>query len=145
MSPLLRVVMDTSVLVSALRSRLGASFRLLELVRDGRVQLVASTALMLEYESVITRPEHTVSLGCSPEQNLADLSNLLLQVEPVEITARLRPALRDPDDDHVLEAAVSAGAFAIVTHNLRDFLPEASLYGMRVERPGAIIRLEAGL
>jgi predicted nucleic acid-binding protein len=44
-----RVVLDTNVLVSALRSRSGASFRLISMLGDPRWQSVVSVALILEY------------------------------------------------------------------------------------------------
>lgn len=53
----MRVVLDTSVLVAALRSRRGASNRLLELVAHGAVRPLVSTALFLEYEDVLMRAE----------------------------------------------------------------------------------------
>jgi predicted nucleic acid-binding protein len=58
---------------------------------------------------------------------------------PVEIRFRYRPQLRDPDDELVLEAALNGGADAIVTHNVRDFLPESVLFGVAVWTPGRII------
>jgi hypothetical protein len=48
MNPL-ETVLDTNVLISALRSRRGASFELLRLVGNERWQLHLSTALLLEY------------------------------------------------------------------------------------------------
>ena len=51
----LKVVMDTNVLIAGLRSRRGASFRLLELLGDARWQIHLSTALVLEYEEVARR------------------------------------------------------------------------------------------
>src|SRR2546423_1715197 len=47
-----RAVVDTNVLVSALRSRRGASFRLISLLGDSQWQPVISVALILEYEAV---------------------------------------------------------------------------------------------
>jgi len=52
-----RVILDTNILVSALRSKQGASYRLLELLRnsDEPWQISVSTALILEYEAVLKR------------------------------------------------------------------------------------------
>lgn len=48
------------------------------------------------------------------------IAKIFSQSNLVSSVRRLRPALRDPDDDRILEMAVSCGAL-IVTHNLRDF------------------------
>ena len=54
----MRLVLDTSVLVAGLRSRLGASAALLHLVAAGQVEITASPALFLEYEAVLKRETH---------------------------------------------------------------------------------------
>jgi len=55
-----QIIIDTNVLVAALRSKQGASYRLLELLRNGdnRWQINVSTALILEYEAVLKREIH---------------------------------------------------------------------------------------
>src|SRR5947209_5957695 len=50
-----KIVMDTNVLVAGLRSRRGASFRLLQLLGTGRFEIAISVALVLEYEDVLMR------------------------------------------------------------------------------------------
>ncbi len=49
-------ILDTCVLISALRSSTGASYQILRAVRDGDVKIALSVALALEYESVALRP-----------------------------------------------------------------------------------------
>ena len=71
------------------------------------------------------------------EALLRDLAEL---VTPVPIRYRFRPQLRDSDDELVLEAAINGSADAIVTHNLRDFLPAATLFGIEVLTPGSILK-----
>ncbi len=56
----MRVVLDTTVLVAGLRSRNGASFALLRLLREGRWTLVLSNTALAEYEEVLKR-EHAPS------------------------------------------------------------------------------------
>ena len=64
--------------------------------------------------------------------------------EPVRLAFLWRPAVRDPDVDMVLEAAVNGRADAIVTFNLRDFGTVAARFGVAVLTPGeALRRLEA--
>lgn len=50
-----QIVLDTNVLISALRSQLGASHKLLLLVDSGKFELNLSVPLLLEYEEVSKR------------------------------------------------------------------------------------------
>ncbi len=54
---MMRVVLDTDVVVAALRSPQGASAELLRRVHAERLGMLASVALFAEYETVLTRPE----------------------------------------------------------------------------------------
>ncbi len=130
-----RFVLDTSVIVAALRSRTGASNRLLELVARGKLRPLASTALFLEYEEVLQRPENRLATGMS-QQDVEDfLAALASAMEPVDASFRWRPQLRDPKDELVLEAAFNGHADAVVTHNIRDFEPATRLFGLRILLP----------
>lgn len=121
-----KIVIDTNVLVSALRSSMGPSFALMQAVRRGKIQMCCSPALFLEYEDVLKRPSQLAVSGLSAddvEDILADLAGLVV---PVATHYQWRPQLRDPSDEMVLEAAVNAGARAIATYNQRDFAPAAN-------------------
>lgn len=119
MSRVYKIVLDTSVLIAALRSQRGASFELLRLVGDERWQLHLSTALLLEYEAVARREAQEFWL--QPDLIEAVLDYLCANAQEHRISFRWRPFLSDPDDDFILELAVAAKAQYIVTHNLRDF------------------------
>jgi len=97
--------------------------------------LLLSVAMALEYEAVLTRPEHLAASGASREQMLMLLNALIAVSRPVEITFLWRPMLRDPDDEMVLEVAVNGGADFLLTFNERDFAGAGRL-GVTVERPG---------
>ncbi len=134
------VVLDTSVVVSALRSRDGASYHLLRMVADGELRVLASPTLFLEYEEVLLRPEHRLIHGLSVEQVDRLLTDLAVSVEPVEIRFQWRPLLADPNDDMVLEVAVNGRADALVTHNIKHFLPAAARFGLKVFTPKEALR-----
>ena len=133
-------MLDTDVLVAALRSDAGASRRVLEAARARRFKLLLSVPLMLEYESVLTRPENLAASGASREDVSAVLDELASIGKRVELMIRTRPVLSDPNDEMVLETAINGRADAIVTFNERDFRPVASRFRCLVVRPGEIVR-----
>jgi putative PIN family toxin of toxin-antitoxin system len=137
-----RLVLDTSVLVAGFRSPTGASRHLLRLVPQRRFQLVASSALYLEYEAVLARPEQITIHGVSTHNVARFLVGTAYFTEQVRVYFSYRPQLRDPNDEMVLEAAINGHADAIVTHNVKDFLPEALHFGIEVLTPGSIIKDE---
>jgi putative PIN family toxin of toxin-antitoxin system len=135
-----RLVLDTSVIVSAFRSLNGGSRHLLDAFDAGRYAILISQSLLLEYEDVLTRPEQVSVHGFPPEEIDEFLNNLAEKGTRVTFHRRLRPQLRDPNDEHVLETAVNGLADAIVTHNLSDFLPETLKFHIPVLTPGDIIK-----
>lgn len=135
----MRLVLDTNVLVAAFRSRRGASNALLRSAFEKRVTPLCSTALFLEYEAVLSRRETRDATGHSIEDVKTIMDAFASIAEPVELSFRMRPMLKDSDDEMVLEAALNSDGGAIVTHNIRDFEPAASL-GVEVLRPGEVIR-----
>jgi predicted nucleic acid-binding protein len=72
--PMAGIVIDTSVLVAALRSKRGASFRLLEMAGDSRVQLNISVALALEYEAIGKREAEKLGI---PGWAIDDIVNVV--------------------------------------------------------------------
>jgi putative PIN family toxin of toxin-antitoxin system len=133
----LRVVLDSSVLVAALRSRQGASFRLLELLRAGAFEIAISVPLAVEYEAVLARHATRLGLRRSEATTLVDYLCAVGTRQPIYFL--WRPTLRDPNDEFVLELAVAADCQHIVTHNIRDFTG-AERFGVSVLRPGQFLR-----
>jgi putative PIN family toxin of toxin-antitoxin system len=136
----MKYALDTDVLVAGLRSRTGASRRLLILMHLGRFRAIASVAMMLEYEAVLTRPEHLAAFHLTAQEVERFLDSMSALIEPVTPFFLWRPQLRDPADEHVLEAAVNGGADGIVTFNLGHFQVAASRFGIAALRPGDALR-----
>ena len=65
-------MLDSSVLVAGFRSRQGASFRLLELLRAQRFEIALSVPLALEYESVLVRHARALDLSRTEAEGLVD-------------------------------------------------------------------------
>jgi putative PIN family toxin of toxin-antitoxin system len=133
-------VLDTDVLVAAFRSDAGASRQVLEAARVHRFDLLLSVPLMLEYESVLSRPEHLAACGATREDVSAVLDELASIGKRVELVIRTRPMLPDPNDEMVLETAINGRADAIVTFNDLDFRPVAARFRCSVVRPGEVVR-----
>ena len=138
-----RTVLDTDVLVAAVRSGGGASRALLIASLNQRYRVLVSVPLMLQYESVLTRPEHLEAAGISAQDVEILLDALALVVEPIRISYLWRPILPDAGDDLVLETAVNGRADIVVTFNRRHFEPAATPFGLKILAPAdAVKRLE---
>src|SRR5580692_10461089 len=136
----MRVVLDTSVLVAGLRSRLGASNRILVAVAEKRCVPLVTTAVFLEYEAVLLRPEQQLATGMNPADVEGFLAALASAAEPVELNFLWRPQLRDPADELILEASVNGRAAAVVTHNVDDFRPATTQFGVRTLTPAEFLK-----
>lgn len=114
-------MIDTNVFISALMSRRGASFKLLELIGKEYFSVCISVALILEYEEIAKN-----LLGSRiylSETDVDDIINYIcLVAEHHKIYYLWRPMLKDTDDDMILELALNANCSFIVTYNLADFV-----------------------
>ena len=136
----MRLVLDTAAMVAAIRSNSGASNRLLSAGLERKLTLLVSTPLLIEYEAVMTRTEHLEMSGLTTGEIGAVLDAVAATADPVRLAFLWRPALRDADDDMVLETAANGQADAIVTFNTRDFIDVAGRFGINVWSPGEALR-----
>jgi putative PIN family toxin of toxin-antitoxin system len=131
----MHLVLDTLVLVAAICSPSGASMALLDAALRGATETLISTALLLEYEAVMTRPEHLLVA----EYSLVGIQELLDAVceagTNVSVHWHWRPQLHDPDDEMVLETAINGYADAIVEFNQADFILGTKRFGLKLLTP----------
>ena len=132
----MRVVLDTCILFSALRSSAGASYRVLSALPKKRFTPVVSTPLFFEYEEVLCRPRQFPHLSRQDVDDFLDYFASMSEFQRVDFL--WRPFLSDPDDDLVLEVAVAGRVDAIVTYNLKDF-QGCDRLGMRTITPQRFI------
>ena len=127
----MRLVLDTDVVFSGLRSPTGAS-RLLLCAAFARafVPLVSVTT-MLEYEEVLTRTTSLAAIGATAADVTAFLDGLMVMSELVHISRSFRPTIRDPDDEMFVEALVNGMGDAVVTFNRRDYMSPDPLAASR--------------
>ncbi len=134
----LQIVIDTNVLISALRSSRGASFKLLQLVgASDKFEINLSVPLILEYEDVAHRQLDETGLVT---QDVDDILDYLCAVAHARRVHFLwRPFLKDPKDDMVLELALAVGKAVIITFNLRDFAG-IEKFGLRALTPQEFLK-----
>lgn len=135
----MRVVLDTSVLVAAARSKRGASFALVSGLPSPAFQIAVSVTLYIEWQAVLTRPAN-IPPGLQEADVRAFLQYLASVAHLQDVHYLWRPFLRDPDDDLVLECAVASGSRYVVTHNVRDFRRSEEL-GVTPITPSSFISL----
>jgi len=114
-----RAVIDTNVVLSALRSRRGASYLLMNRLGKSNVQIAVSVPLVMEYEKIAQEQLNLIPFS---EEEISDYLDYLCAIAVRQKIYYLwRPFLRDPKDDMVLELAVASGCRYIVTYNKKDF------------------------
>lgn len=128
---MLEAVLDTNVLVAALRSQRGAAFLLLEGLQKGLWRSVISVSLALEYEAVLKRP--AFSGWIRPSEIDPFLVTLFDTALCVDQSLRLRPLSADPNDEHVIELALKTKR-PIITFNRRDFVVVTTM-GLEIFTP----------
>ncbi|MBL8864181.1 MAG: PIN domain-containing protein [Planctomycetia bacterium] len=136
MRPIL--ILDTCVLVAGLRSSLGASHALLQMVGSDRFILGITNAVVLEYESVCKRLPAILGYSDADIDQILDYWCRIGHCAAVRF--RVRPAAHDPNDDRILEAAIATGSRWIVTHNVADLAAGAQRHGIEVLTPAEALR-----
>ncbi len=134
----MKIVIDTNVLIAAVRSRRGASFKLLSIIGSNAFCYVLSVPLLFEYEDVLYRSGLGITLSDNAKKSI--LNRLCFFAECREIYFLWRPHLKDPKDDMVLELAVESNCTHIVTFNQRDFLGVAE-FGIKTITPREFLEL----
>lgn len=127
-----RIVIDTNVFLSALRSRLGASHKLMLALGDKRFVVCISVPLILEYESTAQRLQWP---GKPSNRTIEEIIDYLCLIgEAVKPPYLWRPIARDPKDEMLVELAVAGGCDRIITYNKRD-LTEVLKIGIKLQTP----------
>jgi putative PIN family toxin of toxin-antitoxin system len=112
---IVRVVLDTNILVSGVISPGGSPRRLLDGVRAQRFELCSSPTLLAELLDVLSREKFAarlIKVGSSAQGTVADLRRLAFMVAPLAVP---RVIEHDADDDHVLACALAGQAQLIVS------------------------------
>ena len=110
---------------------------MLSLIDSGKFSLCVSVPLVLEYEAAAKKNGRATGLSSSDVDDVIDY--ICLVSDHFKVYYLWRPFLRDPNDDMVLELAVSSNANAIVTYNRSDFRG-TERFGIEVISPKELLR-----
>ena len=131
------VVIDTNVILSALKSINGQSNRLLQKIDTGVFDFALSVPLVLEYEAVL---KEYLNRADYSDEVIDDFLDYLCRVgKHIELFYLWRPYLKDPYDDHVLEVAIQSNSEFIITYNKKDF-KEAKSLGIKIVTPKEFLK-----
>jgi len=136
----LRVVIDTDVLLSGFLSPEGASRQLVLDALDRTFALLLSTPMLVEYEAVLCREQHLQRAKLTKADVDEILDALTGVCVPVAFDYNWRPTSAHADDELVIETAINGHADAIATFNLKDMRDAGARFGFRVQRPGPLLR-----
>jgi putative PIN family toxin of toxin-antitoxin system len=137
-----QIVLDTNILVAAMRSRHGASYRLLSQLGNDRWRPNLTVAVALEYEAVLKR--NCLEFGMT-EKDIDQVVDAVVSQAGLHRQYFLwRPVAADPDDDFVMEAAIASRSDFVVTFNKRDF-PDSHKFGIECLTPREFLILVEGL
>jgi putative PIN family toxin of toxin-antitoxin system len=115
------VVVDTSVVISALIGKQGPGRKLLRCCLQGEYQPLISNALFAEYEAVSQRDEIVRLCPLSKDEKRRLFNAFYNICQWTSIHYLWRPNIKDEADNFLVELAVAGNAEYIVTNNIRDF------------------------
>ena len=136
----MKIVIDTSVWISAFITKDSNARELLRLVFNGRLRPQMSEALFREYESVmkIKKIQKLTPLTSLEQDELFEA--YLSTCKWNEIYYTWRPNLKDEDDNFVVELAVASSSKALITYNIKDFKNAELLFKHTIITPEDFIK-----
>lgn len=128
-----RIVMDTNVLYAALRSRDGASFKILESIWNNQTTLVLGHTVLTEYEEILKREVSSIRLRFEEIDPFLDALSADAELFLINDFFPLRSD--DPDDEAFIRLSLASNADFLVTHNIRHFSALAAAHGIKLLAP----------
>ncbi len=123
----IEIVIDTNVIIASLKSKRGASYKLLNLINSKKFNINVSVPLIYEYEQVIADKIPKLS-----KNDITDYIDAICKLSNRHNIYYLwRPQLKDPKDEMVLELAIKSKSKYIITYNKIDF-KNAKKFGVHV-------------
>ncbi len=133
-----QIVIDTNVILAGLRSKNGASYKLLSILNDKRFQINISATLIFEYEEILKREQQQIGLT---NEEINDIINGICYIaNHHEIFYIWRPLAKDKDDDFLIDLALKCQAKFIISYNDRDLKP-IEKFGVSILTPKQFLQL----
>jgi putative PIN family toxin of toxin-antitoxin system len=138
---MLKAVFDSTVLVSAFLSKTGISRELLHQAGAGKFSICVSDEILTEIERVLLEYPRIRKRYRYADEAVTEYVTLLRVVSQV-ITQlpKIKPVVRDPNDDMIIACASKARADYIVTRD-KDLLTLGSYKGIQIVSPEQFLRL----
>jgi len=138
-----KIVIDTNVLLSALFSNKGKSYKLIEtlgkMAKSDKKVNVVSVPLALEFEEVLLRPKNREKYAYFTSEEIRLIISDIVQISHrTKLHFLWRPFLKDSFDDKVLETAVNGQARAIITFNTKDFVGVKKYFDIEILTPAEL-------
>lgn len=131
---MIRAVIDTNVLISAFMTY-GKSRKVLDKVFGGKIRLLNSPAILLEFEEVLSREK----FGLTRAQVQKIVSLLIRSSEVIEPKTKITFIIEDPDDNKLLECAIDGRAKYIITGD-KHLLKIREYKNIRIVNPNSFLR-----
>ena len=136
------LTLDTNILYQALMSKTGASYFILQQVRNRKIRIALSVPVFFEYKDVLTRDKSLKDF----ELKLNDVEKFLRFIAYIgktfEIYFLLRPNLKDEKDNKIVELAVTSQSDYLITSNIRDFKNAALKFDqLKTITPGEFVKM----
>ncbi len=122
-------------------SEIGASYFILQQVRNRKIQIALSLPVFIEYQDVLKRDESLKDF----ELQLKDIDKFLRFIaytgKIFEIYFLLCPNLKDEKDNKIVELAVTSQSNYLITGNIRDFKDAELKYEqLKIVTPGEFVK-----
>ena len=123
----MRVTVDTNVLISSLIATGGSADQVIQLVREGEMEMVLSKFILDELARVLTQK---FELPAQAVQSAVDrFQQLAIIVEPRAVVNVIKGK---QDDNRILECAVAGRVDYLITGDKKHILPLASIQGIPI-------------
>lgn len=135
------VTLDTNIIYQALKSKNGASYYILQQVRNRKIQLALSVPVFSEYQDVLSRNKSLKDFKLQMDDVEKLLRFIAYIAKTFEIYFLLRPNLKDEEDNMILELAVTSQSDFLVTNNIKDFKStELKFEQLKIVTPGEFLK-----